>query len=380
MKKLITNCYIISPEVELYNATIEIDGQYIKKIYKNGEKLPNIKNIFDADGQMVMPGFIDIHSHGAAGFDITDDDPNAVNIIAEAKLKEGVTTYCPTTLTLPEKQLAATMTKVAEYKKTEKFVKIAGVHLEGPYLNKGCLGAQNPAFVRSANIEEVQRLKNICPVSQVTFAVEEKGGTEFVQKLLYAGIIPSCGHSGANAQQFAEGYDVGLRHLTHFCNQMTPLHHREIGLVGSGLFYEDVNIEIICDKIHLCPDMISLIFKLKPTEHIMVITDSMRASHLPDGHSSIGGLDVEVKNGVARLASNGALAGSTLKMNDGLKNIYEVTGLPLFELIKTVSTNQARELKLTDLGKIEPRYKADLVVLDDDFQVKNVFINGEQRL
>jgi N-acetylglucosamine-6-phosphate deacetylase len=180
--------------------------------------------------------------------------------------------------------------------------------------------------------------------------------------------------------QFAQAREAGLRRLTHFCNQMTKLHHREIGLVGAGLFYDDVSCEMICDKIHLAPDMIRLAFKVKPIDRILLISDAMEATGLEDGDYQIGGLAVVVKDGAARLKSTNALAGSTLKINIALKNIVEVTGLPLEQCVKTTSWNQARNLGLSNLGRLEPGYIADITVLDDDFNVKAVFIDGRKKL
>ncbi len=137
---------------------------------------------------------------------------------------------------------------------------------------------------------------------------------------------------------------------------------------------------MICDKIHLCPDMIDLTFHTKNLDHILLITDAMEASHLQDGKYQLGGLDVIVSDGAARLESNGALAGSILHMNDALKNVYEVTGLPLEELIRTTSLNQAQELKINDLGRIEAGFRANITLLDDDFQVKQVFLRGKQMI
>ena len=161
---------------------------------------------------------------------------------------------------------------------------------------------------------------------------------------------------------------------------MTKLHHREIGMVGTGLRQKEVYLEMICDKIHLCPDMIDLIFRTKNLDHILLITDAMEASHLQEGKYQLGGLDVIVKDGAARLASNGALAGSILKMNDALKNVYQVTGLPLEELVRTTSLNQAQELGITDLGRIEAGFRANLAILDQDFQVKQVFLHGKKMI
>ena len=176
---LIKNCSLVSPDIEIDGATIEIHDNVIHKIYEPGTPLPKADWIHDAAEQFVMPGFIDIHTHGALGYDITDDDPKAVTEVARAKLAEGVTSFCPTTLTLSEEQLSASVQRVADYKKTTKYSKVIGVHLEGPFINSGALGAQNPAFVRKPALEEVLRLNAICKISQVTYAAEVDGGVDF---------------------------------------------------------------------------------------------------------------------------------------------------------------------------------------------------------
>jgi len=378
---LIINARVISPGFEKQDVAIEIRGDQIVAIHDSVSVRPSSDWVYDAKGALVVPGFIDIHTHGALGYDITDiDEPLAVEKIARAKLAEGCTQFCPTTLTLSEEHLTASLRAVANY--DNRYCKVCGVHLEGPYLNCSCLGAQNPAFVRAPDREEVKRLNAISRVTHVSYAVEMEQGEPFAPQLIEQGIIPSCGHSKATYHQFFAGYQKGLKHLTHFCNQMSPLHHRDIGMVGAGFLLPDVRIEMICDKVHLCPEMIALVFEKKPIESILLITDSMRASHLPDGPSSIGGLEVIVKNGEARLASNGALAGSMLRMNIALKNVYEITKRPLSELIQTTSYNQAVELGIGDCyGRIEPGYLADITVLDQhSFDVQTVFVGGEKKL
>lgn len=375
---LIKNATLISPDLRIDGASILVEDGKIAAIYSGNDPIPETDIVYDAEGKYVLPGFIDIHTHGAAGADVTDESPDAIYTVARAKLAEGCTSFAPTTLTLPEETLAKSMEYVAEYAKTSEYSTAIGVHLEGPYINPSCLGAQNPAYVRSPDIDEVMRLNSVFKVTQVSFAAEVEGGSEFADACIEKGIVPSCGHSKATYAEFAAANKRGLRHLTHFCNQMTPLHHRDIGLVGAGFLHDDVMIEMICDKIHLCPEMIRLAFAKKPLNKIALITDSMRASHLPDGPSSLGGLDVIVKDGQARLASNGALAGSVLKMNMALKNVVEVTGLPIERVVRTTAYNQAEELGLGDvLGKLEPGYQADIVVLDkESFDVERVYIKG----
>ncbi len=378
----IVNATVITPGLRLNGATVVVEDDLIVEILPAGTPMPEAEWTVDAQGDMLVPGFFDIHAHGAVGYEITDDDEKAVPSVCKAKLEEGVTSYFPTTLTLAPEMLEKTMHRVADYMKDEMFCRTPGVHLEGPFINPASLGAQNPAYVRKPDIEEVVKLAAIAPVSEMTFAVETEGGVDFARLLLENGVVPSCGHSKAKYADFTAAYAKGLRHLTHFCNQMSPLHHRDIGLVGAGLLHDDVRVELICDKVHVSVPMIQLVFDRKPIESILLITDSMRASHLPDGPSSIGGLDVIVKNGEARLAKDGALAGSMLRMNHALRNVVEVTGLPVEDVIQTTSWNQAEELGLGDqFGRIEPGYTADLVLLGkDDFEVKAVFVGGEKRV
>ncbi len=380
MSLLIQNATVITPGIRLDNAAILLQEGKIRRVFPQGDALPQADEHYDAQGLMVFPGFIDMHFHGAMGYETTTDDPKAMDAIGRAKILEGVTDCCPTTLTLSEERLAKSMAYIEEYRKNPTGADIIGTHLEGPYVNPECLGAQNPAYQRNPDSAEIQRLHKVSPVSLITYAIELPGALEFTEDLLHMGILPSCGHTSATTKQFAAGQARGLRRLTHYCNQMTKLHHREIGMVGTGLRQKEVYLEMICDKIHLCPDMIDLIFRTKNLDHILLITDAMEASHLQEGKYQLGGLDVIVKDGAARLASNGALAGSILKMNDALKNVYQVTGLPLEELVRTTSLNQAQELGITDLGRIEAGFRANLAILDQDFQVKQVFLHGKKMI
>ena len=376
---LIKNAHIISPDCDLANAAVLIADGVIKQIFADGDALPVADKTVDIAGKMLVPGFIDVHTHGRSGYEFTDGDYEHLQIMCKDKLSEGVTSWLPTTLTLGNEALAKALENAAEYAAGDSVgAKVPGVHLEGPYINEKCLGAQNPAYVRKPDIEEVKALDSIHKVLKVSYAVEVEGGSAFASELLAAGITPSCVHSQASYKEFAAGYDHGLRNLSHFCNQMTALHHRDIGLVGAGLLHSEVYIEMICDKIHLCSDMIKLIFQLKDINHILLITDACQAAGMPDGEYEIGGLPLILKDGAARLASNGALAGSVLVMNKALKNVYEITGLPLSQLIKTTSWNQACSLGLSKLGRIEPGYCADLAVLDDEFEVCNVWVDGKQ--
>jgi N-acetylglucosamine-6-phosphate deacetylase len=381
MKTLIKNCRLISPDIEIKNASIYIEDKFIKKIFAGEDDLPEADSVYDAKGKMAFPGFIDIHSHGALGYDATDHKPEAIRTIAESKIKDGVTTYLPTTLTLPFKDLKYSAEMTAEYMKNPTGAKVPGLHLEGPFINPDCVGAQNPDYVIKPDIQKVLKINETAPVKLVAYAVEKDEGLKFTRELVANGITASCGHSAATFADYKKAREAGVKHLTHFCNQMTKLHHREIGLVGAGLYDDGTCIEVICDKIHLCPDMLALIFKVKPIEKIAMITDTMCAARLAPGEYKLGGLEVYIgDDGAARLKKGNNLAGSTLKYYEGLKNVYEITGMPLKKLVKATSWNQARSLGIEKVGKLEPGFYGDITVVNNNFEPQAVFTNGERKL
>lgn len=375
--KLIQNARVISPGIDLPEANIVINDGEIISITEKEVNAENFDEVIDAYGMMAMPGFIDIHTHGAAGYDTCDGGTEAIRTFAKAKVAEGVTTLYPTTLTEPYEVLEGAMKGVAGYRETEEYCEIPGVHIEGPYINVDWKGAQNPDYVRDPDVEEIKKLHEIAPVGIVSLAPEAKNAPEFIRAMAEMGITTSGAHSGATYKDFLESKEAGMTHLTHFFNQMSPLHHRELGLVGSGLTDQDIKLELICDKIHVIPDMIQLVFNAKRVDQILLITDSMRASGLPDGNFKLGELEVNVKDGEARLLS-GNLAGSTLKMNHGLRNVYEITGLPLSELVKISSWNQVESMNLGKLGKIEKGYRANIVLMDKDFEVQMTLVKGKK--
>ncbi len=377
---LIENCHVISPDYDAEGIGVRIEGTRIQRLYAPGESPPAVDQVIDAAGCMVMPGFIDVHSHGRSGYDFTDATCAAMDRIAAGKLSEGVTTLLPTTMTLPEDRLAASLQTAADYVKAgAQHCKVPGVHLEGPFINPAFIGAQNPDYVRPPDIAEVRRLSAIHPVIKVSYSIETDHDGSFTTQLQDEGIVASCVHSAATYAQYRRLADSGLKNLSHFCNQMSPLHHREIGLVGVGLLHDEVYVELICDTIHVTPDMLRLILRIRGAENVLVITDSMRAAGMADGDCDSGGLQVTVKDGVARLRSNGAIAGSTAPYYLGLTHLHEATGLPVAELVKATSWFQAQSLGLDRLGKIEAGYFADIVMLDDAFQPQAVWVNGELR-
>ncbi|MGL4399474.1 MAG: N-acetylglucosamine-6-phosphate deacetylase [Luteolibacter sp.] len=379
MKLLIHPLTVISPDVEIENGGLLIEGGRIVAVVGPDEAPPAADLVIDGAGRIAMPGFFDIHSHGAAGDDVCDSDPGAVRRIAARKLREGVTTWLPTTLTQPEEKLREIAANCAAYMAAPDYARTPGLHLEGPFINKNNAGAQNPEFVRPPDFDELQHLHRIAPLRVLSLAPEIHGAEELIHKATELGIIPSAAHTSATAAQIFEGTRAGLRHLTHFGNAMTPLHHREIGVLGAGLLDDSLKLEIIGDGVHLCPDMLRLLFKLVPIGRLMLITDSTAASWLGDGETTLGGLPVSVKNNIARLTGNGTLAGSTLRYNEGVKNIANITGLPLHQIVKATSWNQAQSLGLENFGKFEPGYHADVVLMEKDFSIWKTFVGGKER-
>ena len=379
MKTLLANARIVSPDLDLDGGSILMENGRITAVTGPGAELPAADVTIDAAGRIVMPGFIDIHCHGADGNDVCDNRTEAIRHIARRKLQEGVTTWLPTTLTQPQDKLEEIAATCAEYMANQEFCRTPGLHVEGPFINRKNAGAQNPEFVRPPNFDELKRIHDIAPARIVSLAPDIEGADEVIRRAAAIGITSSAAHTSATAERIRGAKRAGLTHLTHFCNAMTPVHHREIGVVGAGLIDESLMLELICDGIHLCPDMLRLVFKLVSIDRLMMITDSMAASWIGEGEVMLGGLAVLVKDGKAVLKEGGALAGSALLYNEGVRNVAEITGLPLDQIVKATSWNQARSLGLDGFGKIECGFHADLVVLEPDFGVWKTFVGGEAR-
>ena len=375
MTSCIRNCRIVSPGSDIPRGNILIDGGEILSI--RAELPPDFAGeVIDGRGLIAVPGFIDIHSHGRSGFDFCDGSAEAFSAIGRGKLEDGVTGFLATSLSVSAGDLRKLCRQAAAYREnTPDGAALLGVHLEGPFFNPDCAGAQNPAFLKDPDIALVDELDAICPVKKVSFSPELPGGEAFTKALAERGIMPSGGHTAADYDCYSRCRKLGMKHLTHFCNVMTPLHHLRFGMVGGGLMDDDVYVEMICDGVHLCDQMIRMIARMKGVGRMMLITDAMRACAMPDGDYSLGGLPVVVKEGCARLTT-GAVAGSTLCFFNGLKRLVRLTGLPLSEAVRATALNQAESLNLGRRGKLEKGFIADIVLLDEELDVQKTICGG----
>lgn len=375
MMLTVEHCRIVSPGTDIPDGSLCLENGRITYAGPARPAAPG-GTIIDGTGLIAVPGFVDIHSHGRSGYDFCDASLEAFTAIGRGKLQDGVTSFLATSLSVADADLRQFCHAAKAYSESvHDGATLLGIHLEGPFFPASCAGAQNPAFLKNPDIALVDELNAIFPIKKVSYAPELPGGMEFTQALVQRGIMPSGAHSEADYQCFRQHYQAGMRHLTHFCNVMTPLHHLRFGMVGGGLTSREVWVEIICDGVHLCDEMIQLITQLKGADRIMLITDAMRASAQPDGEYSLGGLPVTVKNGKATLHT-GQVAGSTLRYFAGLQRLLRVTGLPVSEAIKGTSLNQVRSLDLGKRGILEPGYSADITLLDQTLTPQMTICDG----
>ena len=333
--------------------------------------------VIDGGGAFLSAGFIDLHIHGCAGYDVMDDDDQALTVMAKQLVSTGVTAFLPTTMTMEKMRIERALDRIKAAMTTEHGTgaKVLGANLEGPFLNPQNKGAHDEHYVIPPDISFLQPYLDVIRI--LTVAPEIEGALPFIQELAAAGIVVSIGHTMASFSEAVQGITAGASHVTHLFNAMTPLHHRQPGVVGAALG-QAVTCELIADNIHVDPAVQLLTLKLKGLEQLVLITDAMRACLLSDGTYDLGGLVVHVKDRAARL-ENGSLAGSTLVLNQALRNYSENTGLQPDQAVKLVTVNPARILRLENRkGSIAPGFDADLVLWDADFNIIMTFVTGDK--
>lgn len=347
------------------------------------EKILNIGDttdateIIDAENNFVAPGFINIHIHGCAGCDTMDATPDALDKICEFLPACGVTSFLPTTMTMTLEKIFAALKNIRQqmsHSKREKSrAKVLGANVEGPFINENFCGAQDKKNIIPANFEIFADFADVIKI--ITFAPEKLDSENFINTCREKNIIPSIGHSAATYEQAMTAIQQGATHITHLFNAQTGLHHRKPGIVGAA-FDSHANVELITDDVHVSPTAQRVVYKCKPRAEIILITDSIRACGFGEGESELGGQKVFVKGNVATLA-DGRLAASVAKMNDVVKIFRDNTGASVAEVVELVTKNPARELKMYDrIGSLEVGKAADIVIFDDDFNIKKTFTDG----
>jgi N-acetylglucosamine-6-phosphate deacetylase len=324
-----------------------------------------------------LPGFIDVHIHGAAGFDAMDATPEALDGIAGALPREGTTSFLATTMTQSESAISRALENAGRFDAGAGQAEMLGVHLEGPFISAKRAGAQPLEHIAVPSVPLFQKWQEQSGnrIRLVTAAPEVENGPEFIREVTGGGVVVSIGHTDATLEQVQEAVENGASHVTHLYNQMSPLHHRNPGVVGAALLEDALAVEVIADFIHSHPKSVELAFRQKGAKRMILITDAMRAKGLEPGLYDLGGQEVHVTENDARL-SDGTLAGSILTMEDAVKNVAFVTGCTLAELVAMTSANAAEELGLEQKGSIQSGKDADIVILDEHFNVQLTICRG----
>lgn len=370
------NSWIVTEEGKIKGNLIIEDGKIASLGNESAQGLMELP-----ENYTVIPGFIDEHIHGAMGSDAMDGTFKDLLTIAKALASEGTTGFLATTMTQSPENICHALNAVKEYREQnpEEGAEILGVHLEGPFIAKEHVGAQPIEYVQKPLVETFKVYEEASGnnIKIVTLAPEVEGAENLIKYLVSKHIVASVGHTGATYEDVKRAIAAGASNATHTYNAMKGVHHREVGTVGATFLFDEINAEIICDGIHISAPAIQLLYKNKPHNKFTLITDAMRAKHMPDGMYELGGQPVIVKNNEARL-ENGTLAGSVLKMNLAVKNVMKFLNLPLEEVVKYATINPARNLHIdNEVGSIKVGKRANLVVVDENLNVIMTIRDGK---
>ena len=374
---LITNARIITPTSVFERGWLFSQDKIICAIGWGDAPAYNDAEHIDAAGLTLIPGFIDVHVHGALGHETMDADPDGLRAMARFYAQHGVTGFLPTTWTSPSQQILSALEVVAEIQGPQPDgATILGVHLEGPYISVEKKGAQREEDVRRAGHDEAMSYLDVGVIRLLALAPEYDENKWLIRECVQRGITVSVAHTTATYDQIVEAVSLGLSHSTHTYNAMTGLNHREPGTLGAVMTLENVYCELIADNIHVHPAAVNLLYRAKAPDHLVLITDAIRSAGMPDGEYLIDDRAVVVKDGAVRL-HNGTLAGSTLTLDRGLRNLIAATGQPLEKLWQASSLNAARSIHIADhKGSLEVGKDADMVLVDDAINVHLTVAEG----
>ncbi len=373
MTVLLTSDQVVTPARVLAPGWLLVDGDRITDV---GEGAPPRPADLDLGAATVVPGFVDIHVHGGGGASFDTGTADAAAVVADTHLAHGTTSIAASLVTDTHERM---VDAVRELSLLVRDGRIAGVHLEGPWLSPRRSGAHQPGSLTDPDPASVEALLDAGDgaVRMVTLAPELAGGVDAVRLLAARGVVAAIGHTDATYDEACAAIDAGSRLGTHLFNAMRPLHHRDPGPVGA-LLDSPVDVELIADGVHLHPAVLRTVFAAKPGRCLLV-TDAMAAAGAPDGDYRLGPMAIEVREGVARLADGsgtGAIAGSTLTMAAAVRFAAREAGLPLVDVVHAASTAPAAAWGLSDVGALQAGRRADLVVLDDRLEVVRVMRAG----
>ena len=364
----------MTKDFELKYADISVENGKIDDI---GSGLNFTGEAFDLTGLIVVPGFVDIHVHGCAGFDACDGTPEALSGMAAQLAAQGVTSFCPTTMTLAKEEIEAVLLNIKNCMENAPLgAAIRGINMEGPYISINKKGGQKGEFVKKPDWEQFKRFYDLSggTIKIVDIAPEADGANEFIDKACQLCRV-SIAHTDADYEAASASFKKGVTHVTHLFNAMPGFSHREPGTVGAVFDDEHVAAELICDGFHIHPATLRVAFRILGEDRTIIVSDSMRAAGLPDGTYDLGGQQVTVVNGHARLA-DGTIAGSTTNIYEEIRNLLGY-GVPFKQVIKSATINPAKAICEDDkIGSIEIGKQADLVVLDKDYNLKAVIARG----
>ncbi len=347
------------------------DGRLLSNTSADGK-------VYDASGCYVIPGLTDVHFHGCKGEDFSDGSPEGLETMAQYELSRGVTQICPAGMTLLEDQLVKICRMAARHRAENRpGAELCGVNLEGPFLSYAKKGAQNGDWLRDPDVGLLKRLmaESKGLVKLVSVAPELPGAMEFIEAAEEC-VTVSLAHTTADYDTAMEAFRLGARQATHLFNAMPAFTHRAPGVVGAALDTPGCMVELICDGVHIHPAVVRAVFKMFGAKRVILISDTMRAAGMPDGQYTLGGQDVTVKGKHATLA-DGTLAGSVTDLMGCLKTAVSF-GIPLADAVRAAAVNSAKSIGIySRYGSLEPGKRANVVVLDENLELKDVFFRGE---